>query len=156
MREEFFGLHRTERDRLVAGVCGGLAESWGIDPTLVRLAWVILALASPLLGVGLYLFAWFVLPFKAFASGTEEGPSVAMAGRHLGRLLGWILVILGAYYLTEELTHGALGRFLAELRRYLWPILLIAIGGVLLIPQGSGSRTYGAEGASRNETAAPR
>ena len=155
-KEEFFGLHRTEHDRLIAGVCGGLAHSWGIDPTLLRLAWVILTLASPLLGVALYCFAWFILPFKTFASGDEEGAAATMTGRHLGHLLGWILVILGAYYLAEQLTHGALGRFLAELRRYLWPIVLIAIGGVLLIPRGSGCSADGGKGASGNETAAPR
>ena len=52
-------LHRSEHDRMIAGVCGGLAESLRVDPTLVRLAWVLLTLVSWLwfLGIGAYLIA---------------------------------------------------------------------------------------------------
>jgi phage shock protein C len=39
-------LYRSRTDRMIAGVCGGLAKHFGIDPTLVRLAFVILALAG--------------------------------------------------------------------------------------------------------------
>ena len=33
-------LHKSTRDKKVAGVCGGLAEYLGIDPTIIRLAWL--------------------------------------------------------------------------------------------------------------------
>ena len=35
-------LHKSTRDKKVAGVCGGLAEYLGIDPTIIRLAWALL------------------------------------------------------------------------------------------------------------------
>lgn len=35
-------LYRSEKDKKIAGVCGGLAEYFDIDPTLVRLAWIFL------------------------------------------------------------------------------------------------------------------
>ncbi len=57
-------LMRSTTDKMLAGVAGGLAEYLGVDATLVRLAFVILALAG---GPGLliYLILWFVMPEAA-------------------------------------------------------------------------------------------
>ena len=54
-------LTRSRSDRKIAGVCGGLAEYSGIDATLIRVLFVILALAG---GPGLlvYLALWVILP----------------------------------------------------------------------------------------------
>ncbi len=46
-------LYRSRKDRSVAGVCGGVADYLGVDPTLVRILWVIFALAG---GPGLILY----------------------------------------------------------------------------------------------------
>jgi phage shock protein C len=54
-------LYRSMTDKRVAGVCGGLAKYFNIDPTLVRLAFVFLALAGGP-GVLIYLIMWIVLP----------------------------------------------------------------------------------------------
>ncbi|NLG84445.1 MAG: PspC domain-containing protein [Firmicutes bacterium] len=148
MKGEFFGLYRDERHRFLAGVCGGLATAWGLDLTLTRVAWVILGLASPWFALGLYLVAWFTLPFKASHTGLEMGPPLWEEGR-LGRLIGGLLVGLGLYYLLEELTLGACGRFLGELRRYLWPIFFFTLGGLLLLPgKEDEASPGGAEGVS--------
>lgn len=50
-------LYRSRTDRMVAGVCGGLAKYLGIDTTLVRLAFALLILA----GVGSPLLIYFIL-----------------------------------------------------------------------------------------------
>lgn len=54
-------LTRSRRDRKIAGVCGGLAEYSGIDATIIRVLFVVLALAG---GPGLliYLALWVILP----------------------------------------------------------------------------------------------
>ena len=54
-------LMRSETDRMIAGVCGGLAAYLGVDPVLVRLAFVILLLASGV-GLGIYVILWIVMP----------------------------------------------------------------------------------------------
>ena len=56
----FKKLTLSASDKKIAGVCGGLAEYFAIDSTLVRLIWVLLALA----GVGLigYPIAWLIMP----------------------------------------------------------------------------------------------
>jgi len=54
-------LYLSSKDRKIAGVCGGIAEYLGVDSTLVRLAWIILALLYGF-GVLAYLVAWLVIP----------------------------------------------------------------------------------------------
>jgi signal transduction histidine kinase len=53
-------LRRSEHDRVVAGVCAGIAESIGVDPTLVRLVFTLLALAGGA-GLVLYAAAWLAM-----------------------------------------------------------------------------------------------
>lgn len=54
-------LHRSSSDRKIAGVCGGIAEYLGWDPTLVRLLWILLTLAGGS-GILIYLILWVVMP----------------------------------------------------------------------------------------------
>ncbi len=54
-------LRRSRSDRMVAGVCAGLAEYFNIDPVLVRLVFVLLALAGGP-GVLLYIVLWIIMP----------------------------------------------------------------------------------------------
>ena len=57
-------LTRSVTDKKVAGVCGGLAEYFGVDATPIRLLWVILSILCGAVvgGVIAYLVAWFVVP----------------------------------------------------------------------------------------------
>jgi phage shock protein C len=63
-------LYRLRDGRVVAGVCAGLAAYFGVDPTLVRLAFALLT-AFGGAGVLLYLCAWVVIP--------EEGDGASIA-----------------------------------------------------------------------------
>jgi phage shock protein C len=58
-------LYRSRTDRTIAGVCGGLAEYFGLDPTIVRLIFVIMFLIG---GHGLlvYLILWVLMPEKPY------------------------------------------------------------------------------------------
>ena len=57
-------LWRSRRDRMLAGVCGGIAEHFGWSSTRVRFAWIVLALCGGS-GVLLYLLLWLVMPTDA-------------------------------------------------------------------------------------------
>jgi len=63
-------LARSETDRQIAGVCGGLAEYFGLDSTLVRLAAVVIAIYPGCVigGIVAYLIAWFIMPARPAAS----------------------------------------------------------------------------------------
>lgn len=54
-------LYRSGRDKIIAGVCGGIAEYFSVDPVLVRLLWVLgtLAWGAGFLG---YIIAWIIMP----------------------------------------------------------------------------------------------
>lgn len=54
-------LQRSHRHRSLAGVCGGIADYFGWDPTMVRVAWIVLTLLGGS-GILLYLVMWLVMP----------------------------------------------------------------------------------------------
>ncbi len=47
---------------MIAGVCGGIAEYFNVDPTLVRLAWIVLIIMGVPFGLIGYLIAWIIIP----------------------------------------------------------------------------------------------
>ena len=55
-------LTRSRKDKMLGGVCGGMAEYFDVDPTLVRVAWVLVTLISMGFGVLGYLAAWILIP----------------------------------------------------------------------------------------------
>jgi phage shock protein C len=55
-------LYRSRTDRMLAGVCGGIAEYFDIDPVIVRLVAVILLLPGGLPGFLPYVILWIVVP----------------------------------------------------------------------------------------------
>lgn len=56
-------LYRSENDRMLAGVCGGVAEYFSIDPTIVRLLFVLLAIVTVAIPVPLvYFLMWIIVP----------------------------------------------------------------------------------------------
>ncbi len=67
-------LYRSRKERQLAGVCGGVADYLGVDPTLVRLLWVIFAVAGGP-GVLLYLIMTAVVPEEPeFVQASAEKP----------------------------------------------------------------------------------
>jgi phage shock protein C len=81
-------LTRSENDRILVGVCGGLGEHFGIDPTIVRIAFVLLAVFGGS-GVVLYLALWLIVPRASIADaaprdvvsdGVTEGRRLAREG----------------------------------------------------------------------------
>jgi len=47
---------------MIAGVCGGLAEYFDIDPTIVRLLWVLFIFMGVGAGIPAYIIAWIIIP----------------------------------------------------------------------------------------------
>ena len=56
-------LYKSKENRMIDGVCGGIAEYFNIDPTLVRLGWVVFSLAGGS-GVLAYIIALIIIPEK--------------------------------------------------------------------------------------------
>ena len=57
-------LYRNKKNRMIAGVCAGIADYLDADPTIVRLIWAIATLLLFGLGIVAYLIAWIIIPEK--------------------------------------------------------------------------------------------
>ena len=70
-----WNIRRSATDAKLAGLCGGVARHWGIDPVLVRVGWALLALSG---GVGfvLYVAGWLMIPVE----GKDKAPVDDMFG----------------------------------------------------------------------------
>jgi phage shock protein PspC (stress-responsive transcriptional regulator) len=73
-------LSRSTQDRMIAGVASGIGRHLGVDVLLVRIAFVVLALAGGL-GVPLYLACWLLIP--------EEGRTESIAGDFASDVQTW-------------------------------------------------------------------
>ena len=150
---------RLERgsDRVVGGVCSGLAGYFSVDPLLVRLAFVLLTAASGA-GVLLYLILWFFVPEagepprdgdvagagirsmeadlrrvfgetrSSFAATLEPPPAAGAEPAHrAGLWLGTLLILVGAVLLA-----GSAGLLSWWDWAIMWPALVIGLGLLLL------------------------
>ena len=56
-------IYRSQKDKKIAGICGGLGEMFSIDPTLIRLAVVFIGLATGMLPIIVaYIVGWIIIP----------------------------------------------------------------------------------------------
>src|SRR5436309_2811729 len=70
-------LTRSETEKKIGGVCGGLADYFKVDPTLVRVVWAVLTIVpgAIVLGVIAYLVAWFIMPADHAPRVTAASPA---------------------------------------------------------------------------------
>jgi len=114
-------LHRSAAERVCCGVCGGIAEYLAVDPSLVRLAFVVATLWGGM-GLLLYIVLAIILPVDASAT---TAPISAERSRIIA---GLVLVVLGGLLLAGNL---GLAPWLSW--NMFWPGLLIVIGAGLLL-----------------------
>lgn len=119
-------LTRSESNRVIAGVCGGLAQYLDVDPVLVRLAFVILGFASGI-GIPIYFVLTIITPKESSVDGEFEfvyddvdGLKSAESTRKTNRgFVAGLLIVLGGYFLLANI-----GIDLSILA----PIMLIGLG----------------------------
>ena len=150
-------LCRSRTDRMIWGVCGGLAEYFNMDPTIVRIIFVLLIFANGL-GILAYIIMAIVVPLagskvtepkEAIKENVEE---IKKTATELGQeirstftgeetkpeeeskihqrrrnFLGIILIVLGVFFLM-----GSFFLFPWFHWGYLWPLILVAVGLIIL------------------------
>jgi phage shock protein PspC (stress-responsive transcriptional regulator) len=55
-------LYRSKKNKIIAGICGGIGEYFKVDPTLIRLLWVLISVMGMGSGVVAYIIAWIIIP----------------------------------------------------------------------------------------------
>jgi phage shock protein C len=155
-------LYRSPDDRILAGVAGGMAETYDFDPALVRVGWALLILVTGGVFLLLYIVMALVVPLRPSGMmpwptsgmtpppGTPPGPEgapdvsgAAPAAGPMGNAPAWTYRRRGRNDATGPIVIGLLlilagGFFLA--RQFIpafnwgliWPLLIVA-GGLLLI-----------------------
>ena len=129
-------LTRNAMDRVLGGVCGGIASHLGVSAWWVRVAFLALTLAIPPFGLLLYLLMWIVMPPQTLSDLPTIG---AEGGRVRGPrpettlLLGAGVVIVGVVALAYNMNilNGVNGSVLT-------PFMLMLIGMALLLRQVRG------------------
>ncbi|HOQ36299.1 MAG TPA: PspC domain-containing protein [Acetivibrio sp.] len=147
-------LVRSKNDKILAGVCGGIAEYFDIDPTIVRLGLVISIIAGP--GILAYIAAIFIIPeddgssyrpsnffeddnkvFTPNGYDPEKDFSTVMGDKNNGlnrdpekskTFIGICLIILGAVFLAKQFIRIDL--------KLIIPALLIGIGLLIVFKGG--------------------
>jgi len=145
-------LHRSKTNKVIAGVCGGLGEYFGIEPTLIRLIWAVICLPF-IPALIAYIVAAIVIPegtgagtagstrqppqnADEFSNWDEEAakwkePAVEWkdptrtGSDRTGVFIGGILIVLGGAFLAKEFFHWF--NF-----RYFWPLVFIGIGALII------------------------
>jgi len=133
-------LYRSRSDRMLGGVCGGLAKYFDMDPTIVRVIAVLLVFAN---GVGIvaYVIMAIVVPLEGSKVTTprevveenvEEMKEIASElGREVRRrrnALGITLIVIGILFLLGSFNlfwWFEWGRF--------WPLIIVAIGVLIIV-----------------------
>ena len=115
-------VRRSRSERVVAGVCGGIGRYLGIDPVLLRIAFIILALANGL-GLIAYVVAWVAIPEERAG---QPVAAVRAPKQETGRLvLGGALVVLGLVLLLDRLAP--------DLDELFWPVAVVAVGIAVML-----------------------
>ena len=139
-------LRRSRSDRILGGVCAGLAEFFGVDPILIRLAFVLVTLAQGA-GVLIYVLLWILMPevgvenppagsqtvrtgFEGMRQDIEQAADHLRAGApyRQSAWLGGLLILAGAYLLAVNA-----GLFNWWDWTVAGPVVLIVLGLVLVI-----------------------
>ncbi len=136
-------LYRSKTDRYIGGVAGGIAKYFEVDPLIIRIIFILLALSGGS-GIVVYIILWILIPEEGesrvknadigenikkgadkMAQEIKKDPKTQTNGRIIG---GLILITIGAIFLIENFFPGL---YLSFSR--LWPLILVAIGLGLMI-----------------------
>ncbi|TFH09883.1 MAG: PspC domain-containing protein [Candidatus Atribacteria bacterium] len=143
-------LYRSKNDSMLGGVCGGLGAYFNFDPNLIRLIFVVLAVA-PGIGIPAYIALWLLVPEEEERESTSLGERVregadeiAERARSMGDKIrdrsghatpvasfafGAILIAVGIGFLLRNLGFTWIN-WVAKV--WVWPSLLILVGLVFL------------------------
>jgi phage shock protein C len=115
-------LRRSRDDKVIAGVAGGLGRYLGVDPVIIRVAFVVLAVSGGS-GLLLYLIGMIAIPEERPGEIPHDAPP---GDQHTGvMILGGVLVVVGGLLLAD--------RVVSNLTTVLGPLVLIGLGAAVIV-----------------------
>ena len=132
-------LYKSRTERMIDGVCGGLAEFFGVDVTLVRITWVLLTLLGGS-GIILYLVAMFIIPVNPVYVPPSQKQKASSAGTN-AKFWGILLVVVGVLWLFRNLDIPYYLHWWGFSWDYMLPVVLILAGVAFLFGGRNGLMT---------------
>ncbi|HHV26378.1 PspC domain-containing protein [Anaerosalibacter bizertensis] len=121
--------YRSSNDKIIAGVCGGLGEYFNIDPSIIRIFWLLFSISGSGSGIVAYIICAIVIPEKdSDVIYYDENENKSYKNSAL--FIGIVLILIGASLLVRKIWPWFSLKSL-KIARY-WPILLI-IAGIYII-----------------------
>ena len=123
-------LYRSNKDAMLGGVCGGIAEYFTIDPVIIRLLFGAAAILGGS-GILLYFICWVLIPEKPRGQMDEEYEyenrrSVTMSDDKVKMIIGFSFIGLGVIFFMNRIFPWFSFDFF-------WPAILIVIGALILM-----------------------
>lgn len=151
-------LYRSETEKVLGGVCGGLGEYFDIDPVIVRIIAVLLALGSSGVGIVAYIVAWIIVPLRETygneAQATDSDQPVAAQPINTtpkeprpawhSYWPGLVLIAIGAFMLMHEYWYWL------DFDDF-WPAIFVLIG-LFLIFRGKKDKAENTNANNHPET----
>lgn len=123
-------IYRSKDESVIAGICGGIAEYFAVDPVLIRLIWLALIFFGTM-GVFLYILAWIIIPLKKEVIPPDTHTYTRLLRSKDERMIAGICGGLGKYFNKDPVVF----RMLALLLLFSFGIgFWIYLLGILLIP----------------------
>lgn len=133
-------IYRSQTDKIIGGVCGGIGEYFSIDPFIVRIIFVILTITAGI-GAPVYIVSWIIIPqsTQITIDSNQQLPK-----KNYRLIFGLIFIIIGSILIIDKLNlfngflffdnfwyHFEQGS--SYIKRFIWPITLIAIGVIIIL-----------------------
>jgi phage shock protein PspC (stress-responsive transcriptional regulator) len=134
-------LHRSVKNKILGGVCGGLGEFFRVDPTVVRIIFILITIFAGS-GIFIYLLLWLLIPSQKNIGVISEDTikesfeemkdrastfahDISHSTNHKSNRSLWavLIILLGFFFLLQNL--GIISAFSMD---HTWPILLIILG----------------------------
>ncbi|MDI6765666.1 MAG: PspC domain-containing protein [Bacteroidota bacterium] len=121
-------LYKSRRNKVIDGICGGIAEYFDMDPTIVRLLWVLITLMGGS-GFILYIIAMIIIPVNPEHLVIPQSiTSLTNGGTDKRRFFGVMLILLGALILMLNMGWFWGFGWWSFSYKIMLPILFIIIG----------------------------
>jgi phage shock protein PspC (stress-responsive transcriptional regulator) len=135
-------LHRSRSAKVFGGVAGGIGERFDVDPNIVRVVFVVLALVYGL-GIAIYLALWALLP-RTPLDGDDELEADPVTGKRRSRWIGYAVVlgviVLFVIFLTNlQGRHHVFGQGFGKGAAVLWLVFLAILAVIALRTSTKGS-----------------
>lgn len=135
-------LHRSSSAKVFGGVAGGIGERFDVDPNIVRVVFVVLALVYGL-GIAIYLALWALLP-RTTSDGDDELEANPVASKRRSRWSGYAVIVgvivLFVVFLTNfQGRHHAFGQGFGKGAALLWLVFLAILAVIALRTSTKGS-----------------